>query len=34
MAKVSYVEENVGAARGRLPDASERKKMETFIDAL
>jgi aryl-alcohol dehydrogenase-like predicted oxidoreductase len=34
MAKAAYVEENVGAARGRLPDASERKKMEAFIDAV
>lgn len=34
MAKVAYVEENVGAARGRLPDATERKKMETYIDAV
>ncbi|GEP09453.1 oxidoreductase [Methylobacterium gnaphalii] len=34
MAKVAYVEENVGAARGRLPDAAERKKMEALIDAV
>ena len=34
MAKAAYVEENVGAARGRLPDAAERKKMEALIDAV
>jgi aryl-alcohol dehydrogenase-like predicted oxidoreductase len=34
MAKAAYVDENVGAARGRLPDAAERKKMEAFIDAV
>ena len=34
MAKASYVEDNLGAARGRLPDAAERKQMESFIDAL
>ena len=34
MAKVAYVEDNLGAARGRLPDAAERKQMEAFIDAL
>lgn len=34
MAKVAYVEDNLAAARGRLPDAAERKRMETFIDAL
>lgn len=34
MAKTIYVEENVGAAKGRLPDADERKKMEAFIDAV
>ncbi|GEP04744.1 aldo/keto reductase [Methylobacterium oxalidis] len=34
MAKVAYVEDNLGAARGRLPDAAARAKMEAFIDAL
>ncbi|WP_375464616.1 aldo/keto reductase [uncultured Methylobacterium sp.] len=34
MAKVAYVEDNLAAARGRLPDTGERKQMETFIDAL
>lgn len=34
MAKVAYVEDNLGAARGRLPDAAERTRMEAFIDAL
>ncbi|TXN19620.1 aldo/keto reductase [Methylobacterium sp. WL9] len=34
MAKAAYVEENVGAAKGGLPDAGERKKMEAFIDAV
>ncbi|GEP01322.1 aldo/keto reductase [Methylobacterium haplocladii] len=34
MAKAAYVEENVGAAKVRLPDAGERKKMEAFIDAV
>ena len=34
MAKVAYVEDNLAAARGRLPDAAERKQMEAFIDAL
>ena len=34
MAKAAYVEDNLGAARGRLPDASERSKMEAFIDAV
>ncbi|WP_457108394.1 aldo/keto reductase [Methylobacterium sp. P5_C11] len=34
MAKAAYVEDNLGAARGRLPDAAQRKQMETFIDAV
>ncbi|GJE75763.1 MULTISPECIES: aldo/keto reductase [Methylorubrum] len=34
MAKAAYVEDNLGAARGRLPDAAERRKMEAFIDAV
>ncbi|MGH7927336.1 MAG: aldo/keto reductase [Candidatus Binatia bacterium] len=33
MAKPEYVVDNVGAARGRLPDAAMRKRMEQFIDA-
>ena len=34
MAKAEYVVDNVGAARGRLPDASMRKRMEQFIDGV
>ncbi|MBE7200372.1 MAG: aldo/keto reductase [Parafilimonas terrae] len=34
MAKAAYVEDNLAAARGRLPDAAQRKQMETFIDAV
>ncbi len=34
MAKVDYVTDNLGAARGRLPDAAMRQRMEAFIDAL
>lgn len=34
MAKASYVEDNLAAARGRLPDAAQRKQMEAFIDAV
>lgn len=34
MAKAAYVEDNLGAARGRLPDPAERKQMEAFIDAV
>jgi aryl-alcohol dehydrogenase-like predicted oxidoreductase len=34
MAKPEYVVDNVGAARGRLPDASMRKRMEQFIDGV
>jgi aryl-alcohol dehydrogenase-like predicted oxidoreductase len=34
MAKASYVEDNLGAARGSLPDPAQRKQMETFIDAV
>jgi aryl-alcohol dehydrogenase-like predicted oxidoreductase len=33
-AQVRYVEDNLGAARGRLPDAATRRKMEEFIDGL
>jgi aryl-alcohol dehydrogenase-like predicted oxidoreductase len=32
MAKPEYVVDNLGAARGRLPDAAMRKRMEQFID--
>jgi len=34
MARPEYVEDNLGAARGRLPDAAMRARMERFIDAL
>lgn len=34
MARPEYVEDNLGAARGRLADAAMRKRMEAFIDAL
>jgi aryl-alcohol dehydrogenase-like predicted oxidoreductase len=34
MAKAAYVEDNLGAARGRLPDAAQRRQMEAFIDAV
>jgi aryl-alcohol dehydrogenase-like predicted oxidoreductase len=34
MAKAAYVEDNLGAARGRLPDAVQRSRMEAFVDAL
>lgn len=34
MAKAAYVEDNLGAARGDLPDAAQRKQMEAFIDAV
>ena len=34
MAKAAYVEDNLAAARGKLPDAGERKQMEAFIDAV
>ena len=34
MAQVRYVEDNMGAARGRLPDAAMRRRMEAFIDDL
>jgi aryl-alcohol dehydrogenase-like predicted oxidoreductase len=32
-AKVEYLIDNLGAARGRLPDAAMRRRMESFIDA-
>lgn len=34
MAKASYVEDNLGAARGPMPDAAQRIRMEAFVDAL
>lgn len=34
MAQPKYVADNLGAARGRLPDAATRRKMEHFIDSL
>ena len=34
MARPEYVEDNLGAARGRLPDAPLRRRMESFIDAI
>lgn len=32
MAQAKYVVDNLGAARGKLPDASMRRRMEQFID--
>jgi aryl-alcohol dehydrogenase-like predicted oxidoreductase len=34
MAKPEYVSDNLGAARGPLPDAAMRRRMENFIDAV
>ena len=34
MAKAEYVIDNVGAARGRLPDTAIRRRMENFIDGV
>ena len=34
MTKVHHVEDNFGAAHGRLPDAEERRRQELFFDAL
>ena len=34
MAQARYVDDNLGAARGALPDAALRARMERFIDAL
>jgi len=34
MARPQYVEDNLGAARGRLPDAAMRLRMERFIDGI
>lgn len=33
-AKVEYLVDNLGAARGRLPDAAMRKRIEAYYDAL
>jgi aryl-alcohol dehydrogenase-like predicted oxidoreductase len=33
-AKAEYLLDNLGAARGRLPDAAMRRRMEHFIDGL
>jgi diketogulonate reductase-like aldo/keto reductase len=32
MARAEYVVDNLGAARGRLPDAAMRRRMEQFIE--
>ncbi len=34
MTKVRHVDDNFGAAHGRLPDADERRRQEAFFDAL
>jgi aryl-alcohol dehydrogenase-like predicted oxidoreductase len=34
MAQAKYVVDNLGAARGRLPDAAMRRRMEQFIDGV
>lgn len=34
MAQAKYVDDNLKAAQGRLPDAALRRRMEQFIDAL
>lgn len=34
MTKVHHVDDNFGAAHGRLPDAGERQRQEAFFDAL
>jgi aryl-alcohol dehydrogenase-like predicted oxidoreductase len=34
MTKLRHVDDNVGAAHGRLPNAEERKRQETFFDSL
>ena len=33
-AKMTYLEDNLGAARGRLPDPELRQRMITFYDSL
>jgi len=34
LARPEYAVDNLGAARGRLPDAALRRRMESFIDAI
>ncbi|MFT8246569.1 aldo/keto reductase [Roseomonas sp. BN140053] len=34
MAQARYVDDNLAAARGRMPDAAGRRRMEAFIDGL
>ncbi|WP_395671382.1 aldo/keto reductase [Phenylobacterium sp.] len=34
MAQARYVDDNLGAARGRLPDAALRRRMEQYIDSI
>ena len=34
MARPQYVDDNLGAARGPLPDAAMRRRMEQYIDAI
>ena len=34
MARPQYIDDNLGAARGPLPDAAMRRRMEQYIDAL
>jgi aryl-alcohol dehydrogenase-like predicted oxidoreductase len=34
MAQARYVDDNLNAARGRMPDAARRRRMEQFIDGL
>ena len=34
MSQTRYVDDNLGAARGSLPDAAMRRRMEQYIDAL
>ncbi len=34
MAQTSYVDDNLGAARGRMPDQALRRRMEQYIEAL
>jgi len=34
MTKLHHVDDNFGAAQGRLPDAAERKRQEAFYDSL
>jgi aryl-alcohol dehydrogenase-like predicted oxidoreductase len=32
--KVQFLVDNMGAAKGRLPDAAMRKRIETYFDSL